>query len=62
MPKLWGNKKTQNDISAEPVIIAHRDIWAIDACKRGRTPWDDTCLQCGECGRFDQKKSKKKGR
>lgn len=47
-------KKAKNENIENPVLMAHRDIWAIGKCVRGRTPWEDVCLKCGECGRFSK--------
>lgn len=44
-------RKTKID---NPVLMVEVDIWAIEKCVRGRVPWEDTCLKCGQCGRFSK--------
>lgn len=46
-------EEKKNNIES-PMIFVHRDIWAIEGCMRGREPWEDVCLKCGECGRFSK--------
>lgn len=51
---LFKKKKEKNLNTDSSILMAHRDIWAIEKCVRGREPWEDTCLKCGKCGRFSK--------
>ena len=52
--KVKKEKEQKDNNSHNPAIFAHIDIWAIDKCVKGREPWEDVCLKCGECGRFSE--------